>query len=310
MNKHICIFVSLLMSSVIISTTACQTGVNTSSTSKKSIVVTYSILGSIVKDLVGDKTNVTISIPNGLDPHEWEPSAKDIETINKADLVIENGLGLEGGMQKTLQAARDNGVKFFTASAYITVRHVGTGEGIPSGDPDQVIGADDPHLWMDPLNMKNIVSALAPVLLKDFGLDVSSQAAKLENQLDNLNIEVANTLATIPQTNRKLVTGHESMGYFAQRYGFKLVGVIIPSISSQAEVSAADLAALKTAIEANQVKAIFTELGTSPAVAKTIGDETGVKVVELTTHALTDDGSYFTFMTNIASTITDALKQE
>jgi len=75
--------------------------------------------------------------------------------------------GLEGGMQKTLQVARDSGVKFFTASDYITVRHVGTGEGIPSGDPDQAIGAADPHLWMDPLNMKSIVSALAPVLMKD-----------------------------------------------------------------------------------------------------------------------------------------------
>ena len=66
-------------------------------TSQKSIVVTYSILGSVVKELLGNQANVIISIPNGLDPHEWEPSAKDIEAINKADLVIQNGLGLEGG---------------------------------------------------------------------------------------------------------------------------------------------------------------------------------------------------------------------
>ncbi len=98
------------------------------------------------------------------------------------------------------------------------------------------------------------------------------------------------------------------MGYFAQRYNFKLVGVIIPSLTSQAEVSAADLADLKKAIQDNQVKAIFTELGTSPAVAKAIGKETGVKVVELTTHALPPDGSYFTFMNNIAKVITDGLK--
>jgi zinc/manganese transport system substrate-binding protein len=306
--KHKFFIFAVILATILIGTTACQTKTATGTAGKKSIVVTYSILGSIVKDLVGDKANVTVSIPNGLDPHEWEPSAKDIETINKAALVIENGLGLEGGMQKTLQVARDNGVKFFTASDYITVRHVGTGEGIPSGDPDQAIGAADPHLWMDPLNMKSIVSALAPVLMKDFGLDVSSQAAILENQLDALNSEVASTVATVPQEDRKLVTGHESMGYFAQWYGFKLVGVIVPSISSQAEVSAADLAALKTAIIDNQVKAIFTELGTSPVVSKAIGDETGVKVVELTTHALPDDGSYFTFMRNLASVITNALK--
>ncbi len=275
---------------------------------KKSIVVTYSILGSIVKELVGDMATVTVSTPNGLDPHEWEPSARDIEAINKADLVIENGLGLEGGLEKTLGTAKSNGVKFFTASDYITVRHVGPGEGIPSGDPDQAIGAPDPHLWMDPIAMKSVVSALAPELMKDLNLDVAARARDLENRLDSLNTEVANTVAAIPQDNRRLVTGHESMGYFARRYGFKLVGVIIPGLSSQAGVSAADLAALKKAIENNQVKAIFTELGTSPAVAKAIGDETGVKVVELTTHTLPGDGSYFTFMRNLATVIANALK--
>ncbi len=86
--------------------------------------------------------------------------------------------------------------------------------------------------------------------------------------MTQLNSQVAEILAMVPPDDRKLVTGHESMGYFAQRYGFKLVGVIVPSLSSQAEVSAADLAALKQAIEANHVKAIFTELGTSPAVAE------------------------------------------
>jgi zinc/manganese transport system substrate-binding protein len=275
---------------------------------KPSIVVTYSILGSIVKDLVGDAADVTVSIPNGLDPHEFEPSAKDIEAINKADLVVENGLDLEEGMAKTLEAAKQAGVPFFTASDYIQVRHVGTGEGIPSGDPDQVVGAPDPHLWMDPLNMAGIVTALAPVLQQDLGLDVSNRATDLDNRLDALNGQVVDILAALPQENRKLVTGHESMGYFAERYGFKLVGVIVPSLSSQAEVSAADLAALKRAIAANQVKAIFTEIGTSPAVVKAIADETGVRVIELTTHALPADGSYFTFMTDIASTIADALK--
>jgi zinc/manganese transport system substrate-binding protein len=284
---------------------ACQPSI---SSSKKSIVVTYSILGSVVKELVGDKATVIVSIPNGLDPHEWEPSARDIEAINKADLVIENGLGLEGGMQKTLAAAKSNGVRFFTASDYITVRHVGSGEGIPSGDPDQAPGAADPHLWMDPVGMKSVVSGLAPVLMKDLNLDVAAQAQSLEDRLDALNNEVSNTVASLPQDNRKLVTGHESMGYFAQRYGFKLVGVIVPSLSSEAEVSAADLATLKQAIDDNHVKAIFTELGTSPAVAKAIGDETGVKVIELTTHALPADGSYFTFMSDLATVITNALK--
>ena len=305
-SKYILVLmVLILLTLVLVGMLSCQPS---SSSPKKSIVVTYSILGSIVKELVGDKATVSVSVPNGLDPHEWEPSARDIEAINKADLIVENGLGLEGGMEKTLQAARDSGVKLFTASDYIVVRHVGPGEGIPSGDPDQVIGAADPHLWMDPIAMKSVVEGLASELLKDLNLDVSSQALDLENRLDSLNKEVADTVAVIPQENRNLVTGHESMGYFAQRYGFKLVGVIIPSLSTQAEVSAEDLAALKKAIEDNHVKAIFTELGTSPAVAKAIGDETGVKVVELTTHVLPSDGSYFTFLRNIAGVITNALR--
>jgi zinc/manganese transport system substrate-binding protein len=276
--------------------------------SKKSIVVTYSILGSVVKELVGDEAAVTVSIPNGLDPHEWEPSAKDIEAINKADLVIENGLELEGGMLKTLEAAKRNGVRFFTASDYITVRHVGPGEGIPSGDPDQAMGASDPHLWTDPLTMKTIVGALATVLSESLNLDVASHAQDLESRLDRLSTEVAKIVSTVPEADRKLVTGHESMGYFARRYKFKLIGVIIPSLSSQAEASAADLAELKKSIQKNRVKVIFTELGTSPAVAKAIGDETGVKVVELITHALPADGSYFTFMRDLATEIADALK--
>jgi len=275
---------------------------------EKSIVVTYSILGSIVKELVGDSATVTVLIPNGLDPHEWEPSARDIETINKADLVIENGLGLEGGMEKTLKVARSKGVKFFTASDHITVRHVGPGEGIPMGDPDQVIGAPDPHLWMDPLTMKSVVIALVPALMQELGLDVSGQAMSLESRLESLNTEIAGDVAAIPPDERKLVTGHESMGYFAQRYGFKLVGVIVPSLSSQAGVSAADLAALKKAIEDNKVEAMFTELGTPSAVVTAIGAETGVTVVQLATHVLPADGSYFTFMRDIAGVITSALK--
>jgi len=286
---------------------ACQANVPAVN-SQKTIVVTYSILGSVVKDLVGDKANVIVSMPNGQDPHEWEPSAKDIETLTKADLIVQNGLGLEGGMEKALAQAKEAGVKFFTASDHITVRRVGVGEGIPSGDPDQAVGAEDPHLWMDPVDMKSIVDALAAQVKMDLGIDLSDQAKSLDTQLDSLIQEVTSSVAAIPADNRKLVTGHESMGYYAQRFGFKLVGAIIPSVSSQAEVSASDLAALKKLIEENQVKVVFTELGTPPAVAVAIGKETGVKVIELTTHSLPDDGSYFTFMHNLTNVIVDGLK--
>jgi zinc/manganese transport system substrate-binding protein len=300
------LLLSVFIVPVLFGTPSCQP--STTST-KKTIVVTYSVLGSIVKELVGEKANVIVSIPNGLDPHEWEPSAKDIEAINKADLLVQNGLGLEGGMEKTLHAAQNKGVRFFTASDYITIRHVGPGEGIPTGDPDQAAGAEDPHLWMDPIAIKSIVSALPPILTKEFNLDVASQGKDLVSRLDKINREVVNRVATIPQENRKLVTGHESMGYFAQRYGFKLIGAIIPSTSTRAGVSAANLAALKKLIQENHVNVIFTELGTSSAVAKVIADETGAQAVEITTHVMPADGSYFTFMRKVTDVITNALKR-
>ncbi|RJO60452.1 MAG: zinc ABC transporter substrate-binding protein [Dehalococcoidia bacterium] len=297
--------VSLLIAALA-GSAACNSPVTTSG--KKAIVVTYSILGSIVKELVGDAASVSVSIPNGLDPHEWEPSAKDIEKLNRADLIVQNGLGLEGGMEKALAQAKANGVRLFTASDYITVRHVGPGEGIPSGDPDQAIGAPDPHLWTDPLAMKNIVAALAEYLKANLDINVDARSLDIQTQLDLLNTQVAAEVAALPQDSRKLVTGHESMGYFAQRYGFKLVGALVPSLSSQANVSAGDLAALKQLILDNNVKVIFAEVGTSGAVASAIASETGARVVELSTHILPSDGSYFTFETQLAETIVNALK--
>jgi zinc/manganese transport system substrate-binding protein len=288
---------------------ACQSQVSTpAANGKKTIVVTYSILGAVVKDLVGDQANVVVSMPNGQDPHEWEPSARDIETLTHANLIVQNGLGMEGGMEKSLAQARDAGVPFFTASDHITIRTVGTGEGIPSGAADQSVGAQDPHLWMDPVAMKQIVAALADVLKSQLGLDVSARAVDLENRLDTLDQNINDKVNTLPEAQHKLVTGHESLGYFAERYHFKLIGAIIPSLTTQAEVSASELSSLATLVEGNQVKAIFTELGTPPAVAESIGKETGVKVVSISTHTLPEDGSYFTFMMNLSDTIVTSLK--
>jgi len=288
---------------VVLLLTSCQSTAALSQDGKKKIVVTYSILGAVVTSLIGKDASVIVLIPNGQDPHEWEPSARDIETLNKADLIVQNGLGLEGGLQKTMALAVQQGVKTFIAADHITVRKVGQGEGIPSGGPEQQVGAPDPHLWTDPLTIKQVVAALADQLHSDLGLDVSANAQALENQLDSLNDEIVTQVNGLPEADRKLVTGHDSLGYFATRYGFKLVGAIIPSLTSQAEVSAADLAGLKTLINENHVKAIFTELGTPPVIAQAIGQETGVKVVELSTHILPSDGSYFTFLRNLAQTI-------
>jgi zinc/manganese transport system substrate-binding protein len=293
---------------VFLALAACQPSPASTANGKRTIVVTYSVLGAVVSDLVGDAFNVVVPMPNGQDPHEWSPSARDIETLMHADLIVQNGLNLEGGMLKSLGQAQASGVSMFTASDHITIRHVGPGEGVPSGDPDQVLGAADPHLWTDPINMKQIEMALAAQIQTEFGIDLSARAADLGNRLDSLNASTAANVAMIPAANRKLVTGHESMGYYAQRYGFQLIGAIIPSITTTAQVSASDLAALKTLIEQNHVTTVFTELGTNASVATAIGQETGAKVVQLNTHALPADGTYFTFLTNLTDTIVQNLK--
>lgn len=277
------------------------------STSGKTIVVTYSVLGAVVKDLVGPAATVTVLMPNGSDPHDWAPSARDIETVTKADLLVENGLNLEGGMGDAFNQAERAGVKRFIASDHIRVRHVGAGEGIDAS-ADQQAGAADPHLWMDPLTIRDVAAALATELKTDLGIDVSARATDLEARLTTLNNQLTAILNTVPQAQRSLVTGHESLGYFAQRYGYKLIGAIIPSLSSQAESSASNLAALEAKVRAAGVKAVFTELGTDPSVAQAVGKDTGATVVQLTTHAVPLDGSYFTFMTNIANLVATNLK--
>jgi zinc/manganese transport system substrate-binding protein len=275
---------------------------------KRTIITTYSILGAAVQDLVGDAFQVRSAIPNGLDVHEWEPSAKDIEGLTRADLIVENGLGLEGGMGKALDQARRAGVRFFTASDHITVRRVGAGEGLPSGDPDQAVGAPDPHLWTDPLTVKAVVDALAVDIRQKFGVDLTARAADLDARLTALNAEIQARTDALPPGRRKLVTGHESLGYFAQRYGFKLVGAVIPSTTTEAESSAASLQQLKHLIQVNQVSVVFTELGTPARTVETLARESQVRAVSLSTHNLPAGADYFGFERSLSGTILDALK--
>jgi zinc/manganese transport system substrate-binding protein len=270
------------------------------------IVVTYSVLGSLVRDAVGSTAQVDVLIPNGADPHEWEPSAKDISRLNKADLVVRNGLGLEGGLTRALDNAASHGVATFTAADHITVRHVGPGEGLPGNDADQQEGAPDPHLWMDPLTLVDVMTALDPVLA-GAGANAHTGVAAVIAELHRVDDEVRTAVASLPAANRRLVTGHESLGYFAARYGFTLVGAIVPSLTSQAEVSAGDLARLKKAIQSEHVPAVFTEIGTPSKVAEAIGRETGTRVVELPAHRLPADGRYETFLLDVATKIVTAL---
>ena len=271
------------------------------------IVVTYSILGSLVSDVVGSSAQVTVLMPNGADPHQWQPSAKDIETLNNADLVVTNGLGLEGGLADVIEQAVKEKVSVFVATDHIKVRLVGEGEGADPSDADQSVGAEDPHLWMDPMTLIDVVEALVETLALA-NIDVTEQGMKVTEDLATLDNEVGKMVGEIPADKRQLVTGHESLGYFAARYGFSLTGAVIPGLSSESESAAGDLSALKTKIAEQQVKVIFTELGTDRDVVDALATDAGVTVVELSTHLLPADAFYRSFLIDLASTIVNALK--
>jgi zinc/manganese transport system substrate-binding protein len=278
-----------------------------------SVVVTYSVLGSVVRELVGDRAEIEVLMGDGVDPHDWAPSARDMGTVMNADLVIANGLGLEEGLVQALEEAARAGVTVFYATDHIQVREVGEDDPAHKEEEEhkeeekEKEYAGDPHFWVDPVAMKQVVAALTVALAAE-GIDVAGRGANLEQRLADLDAEVQSILAAVPEANRKLVTGHESMGYFADRYGFTLVGAVIPGLGTHGEVSAGELADLKAEIEHEGVPTIFSEIGTPTAVVEAISRETGARVVELPSHTLPADGSYFTFIREIATAVADGLR--
>lgn len=298
----------------LLAATGCSAGDATGDdvVARPTVVVTYSVLGSVVADLVGEAADVTVLMPDGVDPHEWEPSPRDIEAVANATVVVSNGFGLEESLVDIIEAEAARHVE---AAQFVTPRLLGDDDSgddhaDESGDEhsadDGHDHAEDPHLWMDPLAMRDVVIGIAP-LLADAGIDVSARVDDVAGDLERLAAEVDDVVAVLAADQRRLVTGHESLGWFADRFGFDLVGAVVPSLTSQAEASAGDLAALDQVIEETGVPTIFTELGTPPEVVEAIADATGVDVVEIATHDMPDDGQYATFVLDIAERIVTGL---
>jgi zinc/manganese transport system substrate-binding protein len=272
-----------------------------------SVVVTTEVLGSIVGQLVGDAGEVTVIMPSGANPHSYEPSARDAERILGADVVVSNGLELEEALLSVLEAAEADGATWFEAADHITVRELGETGGLEDHDAgEHEHHLEDPHIWTDPVAMEAVVAALEPVLTQA-GFDIDDQAAALVNSLESLDAEVTQILAVVPTEQRKLVTGHRSLGYFADRYGFEQIGTVIPSLSTSGEPTARELAALIEAIREHDVTAVFTEVGTPESVARAVADDSGARLVELSTSQLPEGGRYQDLVRDIASTIADAL---
>ncbi len=264
------------------------------------IAVTYSLIGDIVSQLVGDKATVRVVVPDGQDPHEFQPSAKDIEIINNAALVVSNGLEFEEGLEEVLETFADSGGNIFMVGKHITVRKIEDGD--EHGDKHT---GGDPHLWLSPATMLEMLPALTTALSEATGSDLSAEATAFTTKLQNLDREVESIINSLDECN--LVSGHDEMGYFTDHFGCKVIGAIIPSFTTTSEATAGELAELKELIQQYKVPAIFTGLGTSPDVADQLASELGVKAVTLSTHYLDGAANYQEFILKMVNQIAEAL---
>ena len=273
---------------------------------RPNIVVTYSVLGSVVSELVGDRATVTVLIPDGQDPHDFQPSARDIETINNADIVISNGLDFEEGLEDVLASAIENGVSVYMVGENMTVRE--PDEDLAEEDHAEEDGHDhgagDPHLWLSPLSFTQALPSLTTAINKATGLSIDETTAL--DQLTKLDNEITEVIDTIESC--VMVSGHDEMGYFADRYGCTVIGAIIPSFSTTSEATAKQIADLKVLAASNNVKAVFTGLGTPAEVSEQLASELGIAAVSLSTHYLNGAANYREFMLNLANQIAEALR--
>jgi zinc/manganese transport system substrate-binding protein len=241
------------------------------------IVVTTNILGDVVRQLVGDDATVEVVMPPGSSPHDFAPSARQVADMRDADVLVVNGLGFEAGLDDTIAAAAQDGADVIRVAS-LAPRLLDLDAGGHR--------ATDPHVFTDPARMAEATGRLAGELGRRVeGLDSAAyrrRSVGYVSRLRALDAEVEAILRPIPPTRRVLVTNHEVLGYFADRYGFRVLGTVIPSLSTASEPSAAALAHLADAIDAAGVPAIFAETSSPRRLAQALaGEGTSVQVVQL-----------------------------
>ena len=245
---------------------------------------------------------------------EFEPSPQDMVRLADSQVVIVNGGGVEGWLQKAVETVGGQRL-VIVASDGLAGRTPREGEAVELGGTAQG-GGVDPHFWLDPLsvvryveNIRDGLSQADPGGKQSYAKNADAYIARLK-ELDGW---IRQQVAQVPAQRRMLVTNHESLGYFADRYGFRIVGTIIPSTSSEASPSAQQLARLIDVIQATHAPAIFLETGANPQMASQVAQETGVKVVtDLYTHSVTPPGggapTYLDMMKYDTLAIVNALK--
>jgi zinc/manganese transport system substrate-binding protein len=232
------------------------------------VVATTGILADIAGTVAEPDAEVVQVIPDGTDPHSFSLSAEDRQTLEGADLVVANGVGLEAGIP-----LEDAGAPTWTITDH-------AGELLPFEEGSE---SEDPHVWMDPTRVVRALPALAEALGE---ADPEHAAAYLEraeayaDELRALDLEIRRSLAAIPSQNRELVTSHDALGYFAERYRFDVVATPFPASGPEAEASAATIRDVEAAIRSARVPTVYAEEEDDPEVLRRIASDTGVEIEE------------------------------
>lgn len=286
-----------LVVALALTTTACGSS-DGAAGARPRVVVTTSILGDVVQHLVGDAAEVRVIMPPGSNPHDFAPSAQQAVAMRGADVLVVNGLGFEASLLDTIKAAEHDGVTVVAAT-----------------DGVDAIGAD-PHFFTDPVRMRAAASHLSDQLADHVpGLASAAHRSRVSRylaSLDDLDRDVRRILDAVPPAHRTLVTNHEVFAYFADRYGFQVLGTVIPSGTTLAEPSASGLSDLADAIARAGVPAIFAETSSPARLARALAAEgRGVVVVELYSESLgppgSDGGTYLDMIRTDAERIAAAL---
>jgi manganese/iron transport system substrate-binding protein len=247
------------------------------------VLCTTTLVGDVVREVAGADAVVSVLLPPGADPHAIQLSPQDAMAIETADIVFVSGAGLETSLASFLQTARGRVVDL---SANLRLR--GQGD------------AADPHVWFDPWNVMEWARGAARALSDaDPGAAAAfaERAEEYEGALHALDAWILDRVSTLPLEARRLVTDHESFGYFADRYGFEEIGTVSPGTSTMSEPSARDLAALEDAIRAAGVPAIFVGTTVSATLAERVAADTGARIVFLYTGSLSEaDGPAATYV--------------
>jgi zinc/manganese transport system substrate-binding protein len=248
------------------------------------VVATTSILGDFANEIGGDRVAVDVILEPNVDAHDYEPAPSDIEAIRSADVVLRNGAGLESWFDDTIEASgtsativdTSTGVTLHEGGHHHDDDHHDEDAGHGDADGDEV----DPHIWHDPRNAMLMVANVQAAFAAADPEGAATYQRNLDRyggELEQLDADIAAEIAPLP--SKKLVTNHDAFGYYADRYGFEIVGSVIPSFDTSAELSAADLDELIAAIRAEGVKAVFSETSLPGDAARTIAEEAGVAVV-------------------------------